>query len=174
MTAAPRVWCAAPSEAGDVARLLAGFRDWMGRDDPDEASIRASVDRLIGREDTEYLLATAGEGGPAAGVAGPRPAGAAGAPPAGVAQLRFRWGVWWAAEDCELEDLFVDASARGAGLGRALAEAAIARARERGCRRIQLDANTHNPPALALYRSLGFRTGRGEDQDLLMRLHLQQ
>ena len=45
---------------------------------------------------------------------------------------------------------------RGSGLGRALVQAAIERARERGCRRIELDVDEANAPALALYRSLGF------------------
>ena len=47
-------------------------------------------------------------------------------------------------------------SARGAGLGRALVEAALERARERGCGRIQLDTNEGNIGARALYESLGF------------------
>lgn len=150
--AAPRVWRAQPSDAADVARLLVAFRDWQGRSEPDDASFLRSVERLIVREDTEYLLAAAGDD-----------------PPAGVAQLRFRYGVWWEAEDCWLEDVFVDESARGTGLGRALVEATLARAAERDCRRVELDVNTENPPALALYRSLGFDTGMLGGQDLLMR-----
>ena len=107
----------------------------------------------IGRDDTEYLLGALAEG----------------EPPAGVAQLRFRWGVWWAAEDCLLEDLFVEEAARRGGLGRALVEATIERARERRCRRLELDVNSENTAAVALYRSQGFQTGQIGGQDLLMR-----
>ena len=61
-----------------------------------------------------------------------------------------------AAEDCWLEDLFVLADARGAGLGAALVELALGRARERGCRRVELDTNECNDAALALYARFGF------------------
>jgi ribosomal protein S18 acetylase RimI-like enzyme len=64
--------------------------------------------------------------------------------------------------------------ARGGGVGRALAQAAIARARERGCRRIELDVNEDNPAALALYEGLGFSAwvDRAGGRNLLMRLHV--
>jgi GNAT superfamily N-acetyltransferase len=137
-----RLWRATPDEAGDVARLLAAFRDWERRDWPDDASFRASVQRIIARDDSEYLLGAAGDG-----------------PPAGVVQLRFRWTVWWEAEDCWIEDVFVEESARGSGLGRALVEAAIARAAERGCRRVDLDTGADNATAQKLYASLGFEQG---------------
>ena len=80
----------------------------------------------------------------------------AGDPPAGVCQLRYRYGIWSESDDCWLEDIFVEAGARGTGLGRALLEAAFGRARERGCARVELDVNETNQAALALYRSLGF------------------
>ena len=48
-------------------------------------------------------------------------------------------------------------SARRTGLGRALVDAAVERARERGCKRIELDVNEDNAPALALYAACGFR-----------------
>jgi ribosomal protein S18 acetylase RimI-like enzyme len=137
-----RIWRATPEEAGDVARLLIAFRDWMGRDRPGDDSIRASVHRLIGDADTEYLLAAAEDGAPV-----------------GVAQLRYRWTVWWAAEDCWIEDVFVAESARGTGLGRALVQGAIDRAAERGCRRVDLDTDHDNVPARGLYESLGFVVG---------------
>ena len=94
--------------------------------------------------------------------------------PAGVCQLRYRFGLWLGTPDCFLEDLFVREAARGRGLGRALAEAAIARARERGCRRIELDVNDANPAALALYEALGFSAWveRAGGRNLLMRLRL--
>jgi ribosomal protein S18 acetylase RimI-like enzyme len=145
---------ATEEDAGDVARLMIGFRDWQGRDEPSDASIQASVGRLLGDPKTEYLLG--------------------GDPPTGVLQLRFRHSVWTGTDDAHLEDLFVDSAARGSGLGRALVEAALERARARGCARIELDANEANEPALRLYRSVGF--GSWSDaaggNDLFMRLRL--
>ena len=148
-------WLARPEEADDVARLLIAFRDWYGRSEPPDETFFAGVEHLIARDDAEYLLAAAGDG-----------------PARGVAQVRYRWGIWWDAEDCWLEDLYVAEDARGAGLGRALTEAVIDRARERGCRRVELDVNTENPSAMHLYRSLGFETGKTGGQDLLMRRRL--
>jgi ribosomal protein S18 acetylase RimI-like enzyme len=151
-----RIWRASRDEAADVARLLIGFRDHMGRSEPVDASIRMSVERLLERDEAEYLLGAPDDATRAAGVA----------------QLRYRYGIWWAAEDCWLEDLFVESAARGSGLGRALVQATLDRARERGCRRVELDVNTENAPALALYRALGFETGKEGGQDLLMRRRL--
>jgi GNAT superfamily N-acetyltransferase len=137
-----RAWLAGPDEADTVARLLIGFRDWYGRSDPADESFRRGVARLIAEPDTEYLLAAAG--------------GTAGAEPAGVCQLRYRHSLWTASEDCWLEDLFVDESARGAGLGEALVACAIDRARARGCGRVELDVSESNRPAWALYERMGF------------------
>lgn len=127
------------SEGPQVARLLAGFRDYYGESEPSTEAMAAAVERLIGDPTTEYLLA--------------------GEPACAVAQLRYRLSVWTGAEDCWLEDLFVEEPARGKGVGRALTEACVHRARQRGCRRIQLDANESNETAIALYRDIGFETG---------------
>jgi ribosomal protein S18 acetylase RimI-like enzyme len=62
--------------------------------------------------------------------------------------------------------------ARRSGLGRALVEGAIARARERGCRRMELDTNEDNAAARALYEGLGFVNDRYGSRDLYYRLHL--
>ena len=140
---APRTWLAGPHEADDVARLLIAFRDWYGRDDPPDAAFQAGVRRLIERDDTDYLLASA----PGA------------AEPGGVCQLRFRHGLWMDAEDCWLEDLFVREADRGAGLGEALVRAAIERARERGCGRIELDVSESNTAAWRLYERMGLSPG---------------
>jgi GNAT superfamily N-acetyltransferase len=56
----------------------------------------------------------------------------------------------------ELAKMAVAPSAQGRGVGRALGEAAIARARSVGASRVELLSNTSLAPALALYRSLGF------------------
>jgi GNAT superfamily N-acetyltransferase len=153
---APAVRLADASDVPAVAVLLCAFRDWWGYEEPSDAEMVARVGRLVQDGTAEFLLA---------GDAGD---------PVGVCQLRYRFGVWLGAPDCWLEDLFVRESARGRGMGRALAEAAIARARERGCRRIELDVNDANPAALALYEALGFSAWveQAGGQNLLMRLRL--
>ncbi len=140
---------ATPGDVEIVAALLCDFRDHEGRHWPPDETMRAGVERLIGRDDGEFLLG--------------------GDPPAGVVQLRYRYGVWWDAEDCCVEDVFVREEARGTGLGRALVSAAIERARERGCRRLELDTGDDNTPAQGLYRSLGFR-----DNGLFMRRRIDE
>ena len=145
---------ATDDDAADIARLMSGFRDWQGRDGPSDESIAGTVRRLLADPNAEFLLA--------------------GDPAAGVCQLRYRLSVWTGTDDCCLEDLFVEEAGRGSGMGRALVEAAVARARERGCARMDLDANEANGPALALYRSVGFDSwsAAAGGNDLFMRLRL--
>jgi GNAT superfamily N-acetyltransferase len=123
-------------DEAEVASLIAGFRDYYGEAEPGDGRIAEVVAELIDDDRTEFLLA--------------------GDPAVGVAQIRFRPSIWTGADDAWLEDLFVLESARRMGAGRALAEACLERARARGCRRIQLDANERNSAALRLYESLGF------------------
>jgi ribosomal protein S18 acetylase RimI-like enzyme len=138
----PRVWTAGPEDIESVTGLIAGFRDWWAYDEPSLDSIRATAATLLEDPNTEFLLAAPDRGKPAAGVC----------------QLRYRLSVWTGADDCWLEDLYVDDGARGTGLGRALVEAAFERARQRGCRRMELDVNESNTDAIAFYKSLGFTT----------------
>jgi GNAT superfamily N-acetyltransferase len=139
---APRVWLAGEDDADAVSSLIAAFRDWWGKDQPSLERIRTTVRALLEDGATEFLLAAPDEDDEAAGVC----------------QLRYRLSVWTGADDCWLEDLYVEDRARGDGLGRALVTAALERAKRRGCRRVELDVNERNTEALAFYERLGFTT----------------
>src|SRR5207244_4063835 len=121
----PRAWRAEPDEAETVARLLVAFRDDQGRDWPSANAFLAGVERLIEDPATEFLLAALHDD----------------AAPGGVCALRYRHGLWLAAPDCWLEDLYVRPDDRRAGVAVALVELALGQARERGCRRIELDVS---------------------------------
>jgi GNAT superfamily N-acetyltransferase len=151
---AARSWKAGPHEAAIVARLLIAFRDHLGYAWPSDNAFLAGVERLMEDRDTDFLLGAADDD----------------SPPSGVVQLRYRIGIWRAGRDCLVEDLFVAEEARGHGVAHSLLDLATDRALERGCRRMELDVNEANAPALALYKSFGFATG--DPRDLYMRRHL--
>ncbi|MEX0620781.1 MAG: GNAT family N-acetyltransferase [Solirubrobacterales bacterium] len=127
---------AGPSDVSVVTGLIAEFRDFLEAESPATAEIEAVVSTLVDDRHTEYLLV--------------------GDPEAGFAQIRFRLSVWSGTEDAWLEDLFVRDTARGRGFGRILVNAAVERARSRGCSRIQLETNQNNRNAVALYEAVGF------------------
>lgn len=58
---------------------------------------------------------------------------------------------------CELRKMYLVKSARGKGIGRALLEHALGRARELGFRRIELETNSRLVEAISLYRRNGFQ-----------------
>jgi GNAT superfamily N-acetyltransferase len=136
----PAIWVAGPEDAGAVAGLMGEFRDWYGYERPGDATVAASVRRLLADPNADFLLA----------------AHAAGEAPAGVCQMRYRHSIWTDADDCWLEDLFVREADQRRGLGTALVAAALERARERGCRRVELDVDEGRTAAREMYRRLGF------------------
>lgn len=76
---------------------------------------------------------------------------------AGVLQITFipyitYKGSWRAL----IEGVRVDSRLRSSGIGRRMFEWAIARARERGCRMVQLTTDKKRPDAARFYESLGF------------------
>ena len=73
-----------------------------------------------------------------------------------LAQMIYSRSVWYGADVCRVELLFVSSQHRCCGVGRALMAAAEDRARSRGCLRLELDTNEHNVAAVALYQSLGY------------------
>jgi GNAT superfamily N-acetyltransferase len=156
----PRVWLAGADEAEHVACLLVEFRDHNGQTWPSDNAFLAGVERLMDDINTDFVLGAPHDD----------------APPGGIVQLRYRFGLWRAGTDCLVEDVFVSEAARGAGLGRALIDFSILRARERGARRMELDTNEANEAALALYAGVGFSATENAygKRDLYLRLHLDE
>jgi putative acetyltransferase len=60
------------------------------------------------------------------------------------------------AEFCEMKRMYVDEPGRGRGVGRALGEAVVERARDLGYSAMYLDTSVEQHEAIGLYRSLGF------------------
>jgi ribosomal protein S18 acetylase RimI-like enzyme len=68
-----------------------------------------------------------------------------------IPYLTYR-GSWRA----QIEGVRVDSSLRSSGIGRKLFVWAIERAREKGCRLVQLTSDKSRPDAIRFYESLGF------------------
>jgi putative acetyltransferase len=86
------------------------------------------------------------------------------APPGGALLLLESAGVFdgcvglrTLGDQCEMKRLYVRPQLRGAGWGRKLAEAAVARARSIGYSRLYLDTLPEMVAARALYADMGFR-----------------
>ena len=133
---------AAVGDLTRVGRLLRDFNDEFGEPTPPPAELAARIGELIGSGETSVLLI----GEPAA---------------QGLAVLRFRPSIWSKALECYLAELYVVPELRGRGLGRALLEAALAHARDRGADFIDLGTSEDDVAARALYESCGFRRTEG-------------
>jgi GNAT superfamily N-acetyltransferase len=75
----------------------------------------------------------------------------------GVCQLLvFRHLQWRGGLCAEIESVHVHPAQRGHGIGGVLMRAAVARARQLGCYRVQLTSNNARPEAHRFYEALGF------------------
>ena len=75
--------------------------------------------------------------------------------------LRFRTAIWSGEPEAHLQELYVVPELRGRGLGRALLEATMSAARERGATGIDLNTGETDAAARALYESSGFTNREG-------------
>ena len=139
MEAAIRLASAADAPA--FGMLLHAFNAEFGEPTPDAETIAERAAPLI--ESGEVMVLFAGDG------------------PNGFAQLRFRPSLYTGALDAYLEELYVVPERRGQGLGRALLEAAMRHAKERGAAHIDLGTSEDDVAARALYESAGFTNREG-------------
>jgi GNAT superfamily N-acetyltransferase len=77
----------------------------------------------------------------------------------GIVHYLYHRSMWTVGNYCYLQDLFVDPSARGLGLGRALIEALYAEAKKAGASRVYWLTQEDNATARALYDKLADRSG---------------
>jgi ribosomal protein S18 acetylase RimI-like enzyme len=132
---------AGPADADAAGRLLDDFNTEYEDVTPGPRKLAERISFLLGEGDTEVLLAGSG--------------------PDGIAVLRFRPAIFSEALECYLAELYVAPARRGQGLGRALMEAAIALARERGADHMDLGTSEDDVAARGLYERFGFVNREG-------------
>jgi GNAT superfamily N-acetyltransferase len=88
--------------------------------------------------------------------------------PDGLAVLRFREAIWSSGLECYLAELYVIPARRGSGLGRALMEAALREARDRGADSMEIGVDEPDHVARHLYESFGFANRSGGADGPLM------
>jgi ribosomal protein S18 acetylase RimI-like enzyme len=132
---------AEPADASEIGRLLHDFNEEFDDPTPGPAWLAERISRLLDERQTAVLLGGTG--------------------PDGLAVLRFRPAIWTDALECYLAELYVAPEHRGRGLGRALMQAAIELAADRGADRMELGTGEQDLAARALYESLGFSNREG-------------
>jgi ribosomal protein S18 acetylase RimI-like enzyme len=135
---------AGPADAEAIGELLHDFNTEFEEPSPGPQAVADRVRELMGSEDFAVLLV--------------------GRRPNGLAVLRFRPSIYSSALECYLAELYVQPDHRGQGLGRALLEATMDLARERGANFMDLGTSEDDFAARALYERMGFiNRERGPD-----------
>lgn len=154
----PEIRLVSERESDEVTAMVAGFRDHLGLSSPTDAEIGKFLPECFADPLIEFACAyREGE-------------------PAGYAHTRYHTSLWSSGIAAHLEDLFVVESARGSGLGRALIEFAIGRARMRGARFLSLQTNENNTGGRRFYERVGFEPmgepvyGDGHEISLVYRI----
>ena len=140
-----------PAGQGDLdalGRLLFDFNREFGEPSPAPAVLAARLGQLVAHGDTAVLVV--------------------GDSPEGLAVLRFRPALWTSGLECYLAELYVIPSRRGQGRGRALMEAALREAKERGADTMDIAVDEPDRAARRLYESLGFTNRVGGSDGPLM------
>lgn len=143
--ATPTTERAGPDDVDDLAPLFEGYLRFYRRR-PEPGTARAFVEERLERGDSVVFLAREGDAA------------------VGFVQLfptfsSVRLGRLWI-----LNDLFVDPSARGRGVGRRLMERAREHAEATGAVGLILETERTNETAAGLYRSLGWEREEAFDR----------
>lgn len=139
---------AAPDDVPRLVDLMAEF--YAESSYPlDRASAASTFGRLLGEESlgAAWLLSARGE-------------------VAGYVVLTVGYSMEYGGLDAFVDDLFIRAPHRGAGLGRLALETLVAECRRRGVRAVHLEVARENAPAQGLYARFGFQDN---DRQLLTR-----
>jgi ribosomal protein S18 acetylase RimI-like enzyme len=135
-------------DVDSIGRLLHDFNREFDEPTPLPSALAERARQLLDGGDTIVLLV--GEG------------------PNGLAVLRFRMAIWSGGLECYLAELYVVPDRRRQGLGRALMEAALQVARERGADTMDIGVDEPDQAARRLYESLGFTNRVGGADGPLM------
>jgi GNAT superfamily N-acetyltransferase len=130
-----------------IGHLLHAFNQEFNEPAPPPEALAQRMLQLLDGGDTLVLLAGHG--------------------PDGLAVLRFRAAIWSSGLECYLAELYVTPARRGQGLGRALMEAALRQARDRGADSMDIGVDEPDLVARRLYESLGFSNRAGQDGPLM-------
>jgi ribosomal protein S18 acetylase RimI-like enzyme len=137
-----------PADAAVLGRMLHRFDSEYEQETPDAETLATHYATLLERGEVVALLA--GEG------------------PDGFVQFRLKTSHYTGEPDAYIEELYVVPDRRGQGLGRALLEAAMEVARERGATHIDLATSEADTEALGLYESAGFTNREGRSDGPVM------
>ncbi|MCK0207409.1 GNAT family N-acetyltransferase [Starkeya koreensis] len=85
----------------------------------------------------------------------------------GLCLYTYTFSGWRGRPGLRVEDLYVEPSERGGGLGRALLAAALGREADKGCAYVKLAVDRSNESGLGFYRRLGF-TLEEHDHEMLI------
>jgi ribosomal protein S18 acetylase RimI-like enzyme len=128
--------------------MLRDFNAEFDEPSPSPDVLAPRIARMMAEDDGVYLLA--GDG------------------PDGFCELRFHRTIYSDERYAHLGELYVVPTMRGQGLGRALLEAAIEMAHERGAGHIDLNTSETDTAARGLYESLGFTNREGSPDGPVM------
>ncbi|HEY8729252.1 MAG TPA: GNAT family N-acetyltransferase [Acidothermaceae bacterium] len=123
-------------DVDSIGRLLHDFNREFDEPTSSPSALAARFRSLLEGGDTFVLLAGNG--------------------PDGVAVLRCRMAIWSKGLECYLAELYVVPDLRGIGIGRALMNAALHEARQRGADTMDIGVDEPDEAARSLYESLGF------------------